>query len=109
MEDIYKLLKRNGNSMEKVCRNENLSEGFISENNKIVDWSSICIFQDLSEEFITEHKDKVHWMAISAVQDLSEEYILKNIDKITGRIFDNTNYARLSDKTKKILEFKLRR
>jgi len=109
MEDIYKLLKRNGNSMEKVCKNENLSEGFISGHNKIVSWVIICIYQDLSEEFITEHKDKVDWLAISAVQDLSEEYILKNIDILTEEIFDNKNYVNLSDKTKKILEFKLRR
>ena len=94
---------------DSISAYENLSEEFIGKYSDSVSWDFICMYQDLSEEFIEKYKEKIDWKVISKHRYMSEAFILSMIDILTEEIFDNKNYARLSDKTKRILEFKFRR
>ena len=66
---------------ERVAKEDNLQEAFITKWKDKLNWRLISIYQKLSEGFIEEHQDLVIWSEIYKNQKLSPEFIFKHIDK----------------------------
>lgn len=71
-----------------------LSERLIIKYAGLVNWEWMSANQILSEEFIEKFEDKVYWGWISSNQKLSEEFIMKYKDKVDWR--DISRYQVLS-------------
>ena len=73
----------------QVCETASLSELFLMEFAKQINWDTISQFQVLSEDFIRKNKDRLNWLKISWRQKLSENFIREfkdtvNWDYISG-------------------------
>lgn len=85
-----------------LCINQNLSETLMKENLHQLDeqiWSLISEFQILSESFIEEFQKNLDWYRISRYQKLSLDFLVKFKNEI---IYDNIRYnKKISKEIKK--------
>lgn len=58
-----------------VSAYQNLSEGFILNNIKILDWSMLSYGQKFSLEFYQNHKDKIDWSFISQYKKMDLDFL----------------------------------
>jgi hypothetical protein len=65
---------------DQVCANTRLSNDFLREFSKKINWSIISQFQKLSIDFIREHKTKLDWIKISLYQEFNEDQLREFMD-----------------------------
>ena len=61
--------------LNKLLKNEIVSEEVIRDNRYVVNWDYVCKYQNLSEDFIRKFKKYVNWCYVSKYQKLSEDFI----------------------------------
>ncbi len=81
--------------VNKIKFDETLSDEFIEQFKKSVDWKYTSINQKLSIEFIREFKDYIYWRNILTSQKLSEEFIREFQDNVNW--LDISYYQILSE------------
>lgn len=72
---------------ENICKDFILSEQFIEEYDKFLDWGCISVYQTLSEDFMRRHKDKIRWYFVTYSQKMSIEFVREFKDNITWSSF----------------------
>lgn len=65
-----------------ICEQEKLTEEFMDEYSKYLDWYLLSRYQDMSEKFIEKHLNEVKWNSILSRNMISEGFIRKYADDL---------------------------
>ena len=83
---------------------EFLTEDFMKEFHKYLDWDMLSMTQKLSEDLIWEFRDRVDWQNIAACQKLRDEFICRIS---TCKCIDDDDFREIFIKSGIITEEKL--